>query len=62
MEQYPGCVVEAVTDSSRYFVVRIEDGNGKMPSQRHQQKYVTMQTDMLKIYILGKKSVAYKVF
>lgn len=29
VEQYPGCVVEAVTDSSRYFVVRIEDENGR---------------------------------
>lgn len=29
VEQYPGSVVEAVTDSSRYFVIKIEDGNGK---------------------------------
>lgn len=34
VEQYPGCAVEAVTDSSRYFVVRIEDGNGKALSSK----------------------------
>lgn len=36
VEQYPGCVVEAVTDSSRYFVIRIEDGNGKTLSSETQ--------------------------
>ncbi|XP_068171528.1 adaptin ear-binding coat-associated protein 2 [Antennarius striatus] len=29
VEQYPGSAVEGVTDSSRYFVVRIDDGNGR---------------------------------
>uniref|UniRef100_A0A8C5BQR8 NECAP endocytosis associated 2 n=1 Tax=Gadus morhua TaxID=8049 RepID=A0A8C5BQR8_GADMO len=29
MDQYPGCVVEAVTDSSRYFVMQIQDDNGR---------------------------------
>lgn len=29
VEQYPGVAVEAVTDSSRYFVIRIDDGNGR---------------------------------
>uniref|UniRef100_A0A3B3ZIL7 NECAP PHear domain-containing protein n=1 Tax=Periophthalmus magnuspinnatus TaxID=409849 RepID=A0A3B3ZIL7_9GOBI len=29
VDQYPGVAVEAVTDSSRYFVVRIDDGNGE---------------------------------
>lgn len=28
VEQFPGIAVESVTDSSRYFVIRIEDENG----------------------------------
>lgn len=30
VEQFPGIAVESVTDSSRYFVIRIEDGNGML--------------------------------
>ncbi|XP_060766847.1 adaptin ear-binding coat-associated protein 2 [Neoarius graeffei] len=29
VDQYPGPSVEAVTDSSRYFVIKIEDGSGR---------------------------------
>ncbi|XP_068515036.1 adaptin ear-binding coat-associated protein 2 [Anas acuta] len=29
VEQFPGIAVESVTDSSRYFVIRIEDENGR---------------------------------
>ncbi|XP_040278903.1 adaptin ear-binding coat-associated protein 2 [Bufo bufo] len=29
VEQFPGIAVESVTDSSRYFVICVEDGNGR---------------------------------
>lgn len=29
IDKYPGVALESVTDSSRYFVVRIQDDNGK---------------------------------
>lgn len=28
IDKYPGVALEAVTDSSRYFVVKIQDDNG----------------------------------
>lgn len=30
IDQYPGIAVETVTDSSRYFVIRIQDGTGEL--------------------------------
>lgn len=32
IENYPGVAVEAVSDSSRYFVLRIQDDNGNKMS------------------------------
>lgn len=29
IDKYPGVALEAVTDSSRYFVAKIQDDNGK---------------------------------
>lgn len=29
VEEYPGIAVETVSDSSRYFVLRIQDDNGE---------------------------------
>lgn len=31
VETYPGVAIESVTDSSRYFVIRILDDNGTIP-------------------------------
>lgn len=42
VSQYPGSVVEAVTDSSRYFVIRIEDGTGKAGELTHTKILVLM--------------------
>uniref|UniRef100_A0A5F7ZTR2 NECAP endocytosis associated 2 n=1 Tax=Macaca mulatta TaxID=9544 RepID=A0A5F7ZTR2_MACMU len=33
VDQFPGTAVESVTDSSRYFVIRIEDGNDQLPAR-----------------------------
>lgn len=30
IETYPGVAIEAVSDSSRYFVIRVQDDNGKI--------------------------------
>lgn len=30
IDKYPGVALESVTDSSRYFVVKIQDDNGKL--------------------------------
>lgn len=30
IDSYPGIAIEAVNDSSRYFVLRIQDDNGKL--------------------------------
>ena len=34
VETYPGVAIEAVTDSSRYFVLRIMDDSGESPARK----------------------------
>lgn len=35
IDQYPGIAVETVADSSRYFVIRIQDGTGELRAYVH---------------------------
>jgi len=39
IESYPGVAVEAVSDSSRYFVLRIQDDNGIFPGKEFTFKF-----------------------
>jgi adaptin ear-binding coat-associated protein 1/2 len=35
IEQYPGIAIESVADSSRYFVLRLQDDNGMSLQSRY---------------------------
>lgn len=51
VSQYPGSVVESVTDSSRYFVIRIEDGNGEAHLSTHTFVFVSLSLPPLEIQL-----------
>jgi len=34
IDTYPGVAIEAVSDSSRYFVIRVQDDNGKWSKRK----------------------------
>lgn len=56
IEQYPGVALESVSDSSRYFVVRIQDENGMffMTSFQYFIKllYIVIQLNQVVLHLL----------